>query len=351
MILVLQMNVLDKVLTLRPTSVVARLGLRSRLPVLNPRELLAALEGLPVALPCLPIPVRPILPGLLAAARGEDAVLGLTCPHPLADRGAAERFMNAVREVAEADGHARPVFLQAGPVRVPRAEPETLEQLEEGVFRLVDAGFTLVSLDVTRLEADAAAEAVRRLSGAVVERELALEVSLPAGAEGSELDGAQALLGDLGRLGLPVLFLRVSAALLGEEDQDVRFLRSLVELAGQHGAGVTVGEAGRRSARVLPTYVAAGVKKVECVAPFERLALASYPETVRAGLEQKAEKAGLGAGELLGVLGARLPALEDSEATRLEALAFTEASEVLASLGASRTGWKSMLLLAEKRGD
>jgi hypothetical protein len=143
----------------------------------------------------------------------------------------------------------------------------------------------------------------------------------------------------------------VSAAVLGEEDQDVQFLRSLVELVGQYGAGVTVGEAGRRSVRVLPTYVAAGVKKVECAAPFERLALASYPEPVRTSLEQKAEKAGLGAGELLGVMGAQLPALDAQDAARLEALTFAEACEVLAALGASRTGWKSMLFLAEKRGD
>lgn len=351
MILVPRMNVLDKVLTLRPTSVVARLGSRSRLPVLNPRELLTALEGVPAALPCVPVPVRPMLPGLLAAARGEDAVLGLTCPHPLADRGAAERFMGAVQEVSEADGHTRPVFLQAGPVRVLKTEPETLSQLQDGIFRLVDAGFSLVSLDVTRLEAGAAADAVQRLSGAVVERELALEVSLPAGAEGSELDGARALLEGLRRRGLAVHLLRVSAAVLGEEEQDVQFLRSLVELAGQHGAGVTVGEAGRRSVRVLPTYVASGVKKVECVAPFERLALASYPEPVRASLEQKAERAGLGAGELLGVMGAQLPALDAQDAARLEALTFAEACEVLAALGASRTGWKSMLFLAEKRGD
>jgi hypothetical protein len=351
MILVPRMNVLDKVLTLRPTSVVARLGTASRLPVLNPRELLAALEGVPAALPCLPVPVRPMLPGLLAAARGEDAVLGLMCPHPLADRGAAERFVAAVQEVAEADGHARPVFLQAGPVRVPKAEPETLGSLQEGIFRLVDAGFSLVSLDVTRLEAGAAVEAVRRLSGAVVERELTLEVSLPAGAEGDELEGARALLEGLRRQGIAVRFLRVPAAILGEEEQDVQFLQSLVELAGQHGAGVAVGEAGRRSARVLPTYVAAGVKKVECAAPFERLALAAYPESVRAGLEQKAERVGLGVGELLGVVGAQLAALEAQDASRLEALAFAEASEVLAALGASRTGWKSMLFLAEKRGD
>jgi hypothetical protein len=351
MILGLRMNVLDKVLTLRPTSVVARLGTASRLPVLNPRDLVKALEKLPAALPCLPVPNRAMLPGLLAAARGEDAVLGLVCPHPLADRGAAERFVASVQQVAEADGHSRPLFLQAGPVRVSKVEPETVGQLQEGLFRLVDAGFSLVSLDVSRLEARVAPEMVRRLSTAVVERELSLEVSLPAVSAGDELEGARALLEGLQRQGLGVRFLRVSESILGEEEPDVQFLQSLVELAAQYGAGVAVGEAGRRSARVLPTYVAAGVKKVECAAPFEKLALAAYPESVRASLEQKAEKAGLGAGELLGVVGEQLAPLDAHEASRLEALTFAEACEVLAALGASRTGWKSMLFLAENRGD
>jgi hypothetical protein len=345
------MNVLDKVLTLRPTSVVARLGAVSRLPVLNPRELLRALEGMPAALPCLPVPTRPMLPGLLAAARGEDAVLGLMCPHPLADRGAAERFVDLVQQVAEADGHARPVFLQAGPVRVPRADAEVLEQLQEGIFRLVDAGFPLVSLDVTRLPLDAAVGAVRSLSSPVLERELSLEVSLPAGDEGAELEGARALLEGLSRRGCPVRFLRVPAGILGEEELDVQFLQSLVELAREHGAGVSVGEAGRRSVRALPTYVAAGVRKVDCAALFERLALASYPEAVRSDLERKAEKTGLPAGELLGVLGEQLAPLAAPEASRLEALAFADASEVLASLGATRTGWRSMQVLAENRGE
>ena len=345
MILGPRMNVLDKVLTLRPTSVVARLGAASRLPVLNPRELLEALEGVPAALPCLPVPARPMLPGLLAAARSEDAVLGLVCPHPLADRGAAERFVSLVQQLAEADGHARPLFLQAGPVRVAKADAETLDSLEEGIFRLVDAGFSLVSLDVTRLPVDAAVEAVRRLSGPVLERELSLEVSLPAGDEGAELEGARALLEGLAR---GVRFLRVSAAILGEEEPEVHFLQELVELAGQHGAGVSVGEAGRRSVRALPTYVAAGVKKVDCAAPFEQLALAAYPENARAILGKKAEKAGLPTGELLGVVSEQLAPLGAPEAARLEALAFAEACEVLASLGVTRTGWKSMVVLAER---
>ncbi|HSP80530.1 MAG TPA: hypothetical protein VLQ93_18500, partial [Myxococcaceae bacterium] len=189
------------------------------------------------------------------------------------------------------------------------------------------------------------------LAGPVLERELSLEVTLPAGEEGSELEGAQALLAGLGQEGVPVRFLRVSATLLREEEPEVEFLRGLVELAGQHGVAVAVGEAGRRSVRALPTYVAAGVRKVECAAPFEQLALAVYPETVRASLTEKAEKAGLAPGELLGVLSGQLAPLSEPEQTRLEALTFAEATEVLAALGASRTGWKSMLFLAENRGD
>ncbi|MET0406513.1 MAG: hypothetical protein ABW123_29115 [Cystobacter sp.] len=345
------MNVLEKVLTLRPTSVVTRLGNTSRVPVLSPRELSKALEKVPAALPCLPVPARPMLPGVLAAARGEDAVLGLMCPHPLADRGAAERFVQSVQEVAEADGHSRPLFLQAGPVRVPGTAPASLAPIQEGLFRLVDTGFSLVSLDVSRLPASAAVEAVLRLSETVVERELALEVSLPGGPAGEELEGARILLDGLIRRVPGLRFLRVSEAVLGEEVQDVQFLRELVDLAGQFGAGVSVGEAGRRSARVLPTYVAAGVKKVECAAPFERLALTALSPAAREGLEQKAEKAGVPPGELLGLLGGQLTPWAPAEASRLEALTFAEASEVLESLGASRTGWKSMLYLAENRGD
>ncbi len=344
-------DVLDKVLTLRPTSVVARWGANSRLPVLNPRDLLRALEGAPTALPCLPVPARPMLPGMLAAARGEDAVLGLVCPHPLADRGAAERFITSVREVAEADGHTRPLFVQAGPVRVPKPGGEGLGTLQEGVFRLVDAGFSLVSLDVARLPAAEAVEVVKRVVGPVLERELSLEVSLPAEEEIGDVRGvARALLEGLSRAGIGVRFLRVPASLFGEDEPEAEPLRELVELAGEFKVGVAVGEAGQRSVRGLPTYVAAGVRKVECAPLFERLALAAYPEAVRTSVLQRAEKVGLPPGELLGVLGGQLAPLGAPDQERLEALTFTEASEVLASLGATRTGWRSMRFLADNRG-
>ena len=347
------MSVLDKVLTLRPANAVARLGQKSRVPLLSPHELLRALEGAPVALPCVPVRVKAAVPGLLAAARAEDAVLGLACSHPLADRGATERFLTAVKAAAEEAEHSRPLFLQAGPVRVAKPKPEGVRLQQEAIFRLVDDGFSLVSLDVSRLEPAAAVEVVHTLSAPLRERELPLELTLPAPARefDSLTDTARPLLEGLRQGGVPVRFLRVPVAAFGEEDLDVGLLHLLVELATEFGVSVTVAEVTDRSVRTLPTLVAAGVRKVDCAGPFDRVALAAWPAEARAVVEQKAEAAGLAPAELLGLIEEQLPAPTPAALERLEAMSFAEATEMLALLGASRTGWRSMAWLAENRGD
>ncbi|KFE69954.1 hypothetical protein [Hyalangium minutum] len=347
------MSVLDKVLSLRPANAVSRLGPGSRLPLLSPMELLRAMEGSPAALPCVPVRAKAAIPGLLTAARAEDSVLGLACSHPLADRGATERFLSAVRTSAADSEHARPLFLQAGPVRVAKPKPEGLAVQQEAIFRLVDDGFTLISLDVSKLDAASAVEVIRSLAGPLRERELPMELTLPARPrEGTSVtDTARPMLEGLRKAGIPVGFLRVPAAEFGEEDLDVGLLHLLVELATKFGVSVTVAEVTERSLRSLPTFVAAGVRKVDCAAPFERLSLAAWPAEARTLLEQKAGAAGMAPGELLGLLEEQFPALETSARERLEALSFTEATEMISLLGASRTGWRSMVWLAENRGD
>lgn len=345
------MSVLDKVLTLRPGNTVARVGASSCIPFLNPRELLRALERAPVALPCLPVQAKAALPGLLRAARAEDAVLGLACPHPLADRGAAERFVAAVHAAAAEAEHSRPLFLQAGPVRVARVDGDALGPLQEGLFRVVDAGFTLVSLDLSRLDSYAAVEALNVLAGPVSERELSLELTAPAPSGGEPLDAYRTLLEGLKQWKVPVRFVRVAASSLGAGEPDVALLRQLVEVAAEYDAVVTVGEVGAGWARALPTCVAAGVRKVDCVGAFERLALGAFPAQARASVEGKSAAAGLPPGELLSVLEEQLPPLEPAARERLEALSFAEAVEVLSGLGATRTGLPAMRLLAETRGE
>jgi hypothetical protein len=280
-------------------------------------------------------------------------VLGLACAHPLADRGATERFLSTVKAAAAEAEHARPLFLQAGPVRVSKPKPEGVAVQQEAIFRLVDDGFSLVSLDVSKLDAATAVEVVRSLSAPLRERELPMELTLPMPArEGQGLtDTARPLLEGMRKAGVPVRFLRVPATAFGEEDLDVGLLHLLVELATDFDVSVAVADVGERSLRSLPTFVAAGVRKVDCAAPFERIALAALPAEARATVEQKAEATGVPPGELLGLIEEQLPPLEPAARDKLEALTFTEATEVLSLLGVSRTGWRSMVWLAENRGD
>jgi hypothetical protein len=342
------MSVLDKVLSLRPGNTVARVGAGSRIPLLNPRELLRALDRVPVALPCIPVQAKGALPGLLRAARAEDSVLGLACPHPLADRGAAERFVAAVHEAAVQAEHARPLFLQAGPVRVARVDGDALGPLQEGLFRVVDAGFTLVSLDVSRLDSYAAVEALNVLAGPVSERELSLELTAPASSGGDPLDAYRTLLEGLRQWKVPVRFVRMTEGALGAGEPDVDLVRRLVDLTADYDAVVTVGEVGAGVPRALPTYVAAGVRKVDCVGAFERLALGAWPPDVRASVEEKSVAAGLSPGELLSVLEEQLPPLTQGARDTLEALSFAEAAEVVSALGATRSGSGSMRFLADR---
>jgi hypothetical protein len=347
------MSVLDKVLALRPANTVARMEPGSRLPLLSPSELLRALEGSAAALPCVPVRAKAAVPGLLAAARAEDSVLGLACSHPLADRGATERFLATVKAAAAESGHSRPLFLQAGPVRVAKPKPAGLAVQQEAIFRLVDDGFSLVSLDVSRLEGDAAVEVVRALSAPLRERELPLELSLPSPARewATVTDTARPLLEGLRRAGVPVRFLRLPASAFGEEELDVGMLHLLVELAAEFGVSVTVADVEGRALQSLPTLVAAGVRKVDCSGPFERVAMAAWPAEVRALVAQKAEGSGVPAAELLGLMEEQLPSLDSAAREKLEALTFTEATEMLSLLGASRTGWRSMVWLSEHQGE
>ncbi|WP_404363010.1 hypothetical protein ACIHQR_23565 [Corallococcus coralloides] len=345
------MSVLDKVLSLRPGNVVARVGPGSRVPLLDPRELLGALESTPMALPCLPVLSKGALPGLLGAARAEDSVLGLCCPHPLADRGAPERFVRAVHAAAQEAEHTRPLFLQAGPLRVASTDADVLDALQDGIFRLVDAGFALVSLDLSRLTSYEAVEAVNALVGPLKERELSLEVSPPQVSAGGLVDACATLLEGLSQWQVPLRLLRVSEAQLGEGEVDVELLRRVVETASGKGVALAVADASTGPARGLSSYVAVGVRKVEWRGPFGPLALRAWPPEVREQVVARAQAAGMPAGELLSVLEEGLPPLTPAARETLEALSFAEATEALAALGAHRSASVAMAFLAKPGGD
>ena len=314
-------SVLDKVLSLRPANVVARLGARSRLPLLNPRDLARALEaGRKAALLCVPVPSVAILPGLLRAARDCDAVLGLACPCPPAGRDGPTRFFEAVRAAAEEIGHRRPLFLQAGPIRIDCAEAVGLLAAE--VYRYIDAGFTLVSLDASALPPEESLGLCAEVAQAASERELSVELVAPRYAAGRPSTGElRGYLEGLVQRRVEGRFIRltganfVAEALDGSQvPGDLAALADFQEVAAEHGAWLTIEDLGARP--LLSLWRKAGARKVDAAGPFAR------------------------------ILAGQDPPVQE----RVEALAYGELFDLLHGAGAVGSARQAMAFLAEHAG-
>ena len=349
------MTVLDKVLALRPTNAVSRLG-KSRLPLLNPRDLVRALETEPSSLLCVPVPALEVLPGLLRAARDQDAVLGLACAHPFPKRNTAAVFFDAVKAAADEIEHRRPIFLQAGPVRITTLEQKALEMAAAEVFKFVDAGFSLISLDTSALSQDDGVRIAAGLARLAVERELSIEIAAPMEGGGRPTpDTLRQYLEALGKKGLEPRFVRLRSTTIlpldggGDTEGDFAALRELQAVVLERGATLSIEDRGTPS-RLLSSWTAAGVKKVDVGHPFARPVLKALSDERQAELRTKASDVGVGMAEMLGRTDAPLSGVDASAKERVEALAFGEAFSLFETFGAVGSSAKAMAFLSEQAG-
>ncbi|MBI3183820.1 MAG: hypothetical protein HYZ28_16910 [Myxococcales bacterium] len=349
------MGALGKLLALRPTNAVARLGQASALPLLNPGDLTRALGEPPAALLCVPVVARAALGGLFRAARLADAVLGISAPFTPADRDGAARLFGEMIEAAEATGHQRPIFAQAGPIRVSQASAENVGALEEAAFRFVDAGFTLLSVDASRLAPEAAAQACARIAQPALERELPVELALPRVARsGSALEEwLEALRAER----LPPRYLRVEASSLvlgggpeGEAAPDFDRIRELALVAAGQGAALTLEDDGAVPFRLAGSLVEAGVRKLDAAEVFARIAAQVLPGKDREKLSSKARAAQLPLSDLLALVWAALSELPAPAAERIEAMSFFEAEGWLEALGGAGSARRAANFLAHRSG-
>lgn len=353
------MSKLEQVLALRPTNVVARLGARSRLPLLNPRDLARALDaGGGAAMLCVPLPSLALIPGLLRAARDRDAVLGLACPHPPVSRDGVARFFEAVRAAAEEIGHCRPLFLQAGPLRIGSTDTRAVDRLAAELYRYIDAGFTLVSLDASALPPADNLGVCAELARAASERELALELAAPRLSDGRpSARGLRTYLEGLARRGVEVRFIRLSASTFtaealgggGQVAGDLAALEDFREVAAEQGAWLTIDDRGAPP-RLLPSWREAGVRKVDAGEPFARLLLFALPAERREAVLASAPREGAALAERLGCVEDPLAGQEPRVRDRAEALAYGEVSSLLRELGGIGSARRTMAFLADSAG-
>jgi hypothetical protein len=288
------------------------LGPQSRLPILNPADLLRTFGSAPGALLCVPANNRVALAGPLRAARDCDAPLGLRCPWPLPDRDTPGRFFEAVRAAADELSHRRPLFLEAGPISIAGVDEITLAKATAQAFTFVDAGFGSVSLDASTLEPEEAAEAYRQVSQPAQERELSVEVAAPVVGGRANPAALGQLLGALRSLAVPIRFVRAGSDAFGIQspsssdwELDGPLLQDWHQAVAAFGVQACVEEQGTLTARWAGGWVGAGVRKVVAARP------------------------------------------RDGAPDRVEALWYSETAELLAVLGAEGSGARSLAFLAE----
>lgn len=345
------MNALEKVLTLRPGNAAARLGHASRLPLLNPRDLVTALGDRPSALLCVALSVPEQAGGILRAARDRDALVGLSCVHDPGRRELASTFFEHVRRTTDEYGHRRPVFLQAGPLRILDAEPRSIAALEGAVFRYVDAGFSTVSLDASALPTEGAQQVYAQVARAAIERELAVEVTFP-GASRPTSDALGAFLSALAGLRVRPEFVRLRSTMFlpealpgAEVEGDFAALQELQQVAEASGTRVSLEDRGT-PLRTVPSWNAARVRKVDASEAFAEVVLQALSPQVASELRGESRETGVLLSTLLGerpMLTAQLP---EAARHRIEALAYSEASDLLRAFGAVGSATHAMEALA-----
>ncbi|MFL5321118.1 MAG: hypothetical protein ACJ790_15770 [Myxococcaceae bacterium] len=340
-------DVLSKLLSLRPTNAAMRLG-GSSLPLLNPRDLQRALQNRPGALLCAPAFSRAAVAGLLSAGRHEDAVIGVACPFPIGERDTPDAFTGELMRAAAEIAHTRPIFLQAGPFRLRTEDERFLETLSAQIFRYVEAGCSLVSLDGSSLELAAAAKVFAQLSQPARERELSVEVSIirdPSGAPSAE-DSAR-LLQTLNAVGVGPRYLRADVSTL-IDDGALRTDRvsQLAIAAKDHGAELALEDPIGLDKATIKACVEAGARKWDAPEAFARKVAPALPQGALEALQNRASEVGRSWTELLGALSEGL-AVEDDLRVRIEAFSYEEAATLISALGSRGSARAATAFLGE----
>lgn len=342
----------QKVLGLRPSNTVVRLGVHSRIPILNPRDLLPAVPE-DSALVCVPVYSDAMIAGVLRASRDEDAVIGLSCPVGPLIRDLPDRFVDKVRIAAEEVRHERPLFLQAGPFRIGSTRRDELDSMVSGVHRFVDAGFTLVTLDASAVgDVEEAIRIYGAMAQPAVERELGVEITVPTAENGAvDFEALGRLVEGLRAGGTTPLFIRVPGATYALEPSpreawqlDLAVIKGVGELAQALGSALSVEEEGSRPDRLADGWVSGGVRKADVQEAAARLVQSGLTREQSDTLARMAREQHLPARRLL----SDVAQSSDAKARlRIEALAWAMATDVLAAVGARGSSSRTIAFLAQ----
>jgi hypothetical protein len=323
-------SVLEAVLKLRPSSVASRLS-GTCVCLLNARDIQRSV-GLGTVVVAFEVPAPALAQGIVRAARQVGAVVGLSFPAlQLGESPRSHAVVQSLVAAIEEAGLTLPIFFRGGPVLLQEASEGAVAQARETVFRLIDAGFTEVSMDASGLDPAEAAAAIAEAAAPLRERELSLDIT----SRLAEPDAVTELVGSLGAQGVRVDVLTVPGAALAAVDD----LTPLEKAA--RPAVLSVLDPQRR-------LRGTGARRAVASAPFCRILASALGAEAREAVRARALQ---GVPVPAALAATREAAALDEEAQlRLEALSYHEALEILADTGGQGSGTASLSFLAEKSG-
>lgn len=302
-----------------PTQAARRLGDRQRLVLLSLRDMLRGLEDEGSVLLVAVVEFPFILAPMLRAVRDADAALGIEPPGAMAGPRALHEFFEGVCETAERVGCVRPLFLSAPAVTI--ASEADADLAGEQVFRWIDAGYTHVPLDASRLSVREAPGAIARAAVALEENETGLEVLLAPGQEETAGELAAAL--KLSSLSLDVV------GIVGGDGAGMAVIAGEVDPVGvswREGHEQEDFRGGLRNA------VGAGAVMLSLRSPFTRAALKGLPNELVDPILDGNDDKWAAAKELT----AAVDALDSEERDRMELGIYTCVDETLRMLRLNR---------------
>lgn len=178
------MAVNQKFLALRPENVSRRLGAQSPVPLVNSRPIFEKLREEKIIVMACNIRIRHAVPGILAAAKELDAIVGFEIAKSEGglDGGytgqTPEAFVEMVVGYAEAAKHDLPFFIHGDHIGVRDTSAKAIGSARDLIAAQIQAGFSSFAIDASHNEMPDNIRITAELAQPIQERALGLEAEV-----------------------------------------------------------------------------------------------------------------------------------------------------------------------------
>lgn len=173
-----------KILELRPEHVQEKLGSKSKVCLLNSRDIFRVLRDEKVIVMACNARIKHVIPGIMKAAEELDSVVAfeLAKSEGGVDGGytgqTPEIYFQAIVEYAEEKNFSKPFFIHGDHTTIKDTSPEAFQFAKEQIEAEIEAGYTSIAIDASFNELEDNIRITSQLATLILPYELGLEVEV-----------------------------------------------------------------------------------------------------------------------------------------------------------------------------